>query len=349
MRTRSFIQRAALGVAASLCVASAIGAQASDYRIIQTLHLTGEGGWDYLSFETATKRLFIARGTRVQVVDATTGALLGEIADTQGVHGVALAVDQGKGYTSNGRGDSITVFDLASLKTLKVIQTPDGRNPDFIAYDATTKRVVAFNGAGRNASIVDAVSDRLVATVALGGKPESAVVDGRGRVFVDIEDRNEVVEIDLATGTVVARIALAGCEEPAGLGMDLAKRRLFVGCRNQRMVVVDADRRSVVASLPIGAGVDATAFDSGRGVAISSQGDGTVAIVGEGGDGRFVVRQTVATRRGARTMAVDPATHRIYLVTADFVETPAAEGATRPRRVMQPDTFTLIVLSDESQ
>lgn len=340
--------------AARLLVTAAVATAGSDvtaagYRVVAQYPVAGEGGWDYLTFDPARQRLFVTRGTHVLVVDPANGQVTGQINDTPGVHGVALAGDLGKGYVSDGRTDAVTVFDLASLGTRGTVETPDGKGPDAIAYDAATRQVVAFNGGSHNASIIDATTDRLVATLPLDGKPESSAGDGRGMLYVAIEDRDEVVAVDLVTRSVVDRFAMRGCDEPAGLALDTKARRLFVGCHNRKMIVFDVGLRSVIATLPIGEGVDAVAFDAGRKVAVSSQGDGTMTVVGEGSGGRYKVLQTLMTRRSARTLALDPGSHRIYLVAAEFSGSAAVAGSPRPRRVMRPHSFVLLVVGDEGK
>ncbi|HEX9392063.1 MAG TPA: hypothetical protein VF928_12185 [Usitatibacteraceae bacterium] len=322
-------------------------ATGAEYAVKTKFKIGGEGGWDYLSYDTPRNRLFITRGTRVQVVDPDKGTVVAEIADTPGVHGLALANDLGKGYTSNGRDNSVTVFDLKTLKTLGKISTVGGDNPDFIAYDAVAKRVLAFNGRSHNASVIDAVSDTLVATIPLRGKPEAAVADGKGRMFVDIEDTNELTAIDTRKAAVADTWPLAGCDEPAGLAIDAHTRRLFVGCHNKALLVLNADSGKIVATLPIGEGVDATIFDVETKQVFSSQGDGTLSIIKEETADRFSTPQTVITQRGARTMALNPKNHDIYLVSAEFDEAPATPGQRRPRRTMRPDSFTLIVVSEK--
>ena len=335
-----------LSVVASLPIV-AQAAQAGDYTLLNKFALGGEGGWDYLSYDTGSKRLFIARGSRVQVVDAERGVVTGEIADTPGVHGVALAPDLGKGYSSNGRDNSVSVFDLATLKTLAKISTPGGENPDFIAYDPASKQVLAFNGRSHNASIIDASRDQLVTTIKLAGKPEAAVADGRGLVFVDIEDKNEITVIDTRKNAVLHHWPLPGCDEPAGLALNAQTRRLFVGCHNKTLLVVNADTGQTVASLPIGAGVDANAFDAQTGLLFSSQGDGTLSIIKETSADHFVVQQTAATQRGARTLALNPDNHHVYLVSAEFDEIAASGAEPRPRRVMRPGSFVLLVMGEK--
>jgi YVTN family beta-propeller protein len=326
-------------------VAASTGAMAAEFTLRASYQIAGDGGWDYLSYDTASNRLFIARASRVRVVNPDSGAITGEIADTPAVHGVALAGDLGKGYPSNGRDDSVTVFDLRTLATLSKVRTPAAAHPDFIIYDASTRRILAFNARSHDASVIDAVTEKLDATIALGGKPEAAVADGRGRVLVDLENKNDIAEIDTLAATVVAIRPLAGCREPVRLAMDVRTRRLFVGCHNPSMLVVNADTGAVVASLPIGDVVDATAFDAKTGQVFGSQGDGTLSVVNEETADPFRLEQTVLTRRGARTMALKPVNHDVYLVTADIDETPAASRPRHPTRTMHPGSFTLLAFS----
>jgi DNA-binding beta-propeller fold protein YncE len=334
-----------LVVAALAC--SCLSTAAAEFKILQTWKIGGAGGWDYLTYDAGSSRLFISRDDRVQVVDPEKGVVLTEIGDTPGVHGIALADDLGKGYTSNGRDNSVTVFDAKSLRLRAKIKLIDAENPDSIVYDAGTKRVITFNGRSGNASVIDAVSDKLVGTIKLPGKPESAVSDGKGTVWVDIEDKNLVAVIDLRRGVAAATWPLPGCDEPAGLAIDMVSRRLFVGCHNKKMLIIDADKGAVVQTLPIGDGVDANAFDPEKDLAFSSQGDGTLTIVREESADKFSVLQQVATRRGARTMALNPRNHHIYVVTADFEEGLAVPGQKRPRRFIKPDTFTILVVGEE--
>jgi DNA-binding beta-propeller fold protein YncE len=310
------------------------------YRLARTFPIGGVGGWDYLTFDAASRRLFIARATRVQVVDVDKGTLVGEITGTNGVHGVALAADLGEGFASDGKANAVTVFDLKTLKVLATIEIP-GRNPDAIIYEPATKRVLTFNGASRDATVIDAVKRAVVATTPLPGKPEFAAVDGRGGVFVNIEDTSQLIRIDAAKASAGASIALSPCEEPTGLSIDAANRRLFAGCHNKLMVVVDPDEGKVVAALPIGAGVDATAFDAGAHAAFSSNGDGTLTVIREDGPDAFSVAQNAGTQKGARTMAVDFVTHDVYLVTADLK--PGAAKSDRPKPV--DGTFRVLVFS----
>jgi DNA-binding beta-propeller fold protein YncE len=321
------------------------GAWASDFQVLDKFRIGGEGAWDYLTYDPVGQRLFISRASHVLVVNPKNGKLVGQIADTPGAHGIALANDLGKGYVSNGRANSVTVFSTADLHTIAKLPS-GGENPDYIAYDQATTQVVVFNGKSRSASVIDAAVDRLVATVLLSGKPEAAASDGAGRMFVNIEDRNEIAVIDLKQHAVTANWPLAGCEEPSGLAIDREHHRLFAGCHNETMLVIDSTNGQAVASLPIGKGVDANTFDPGAMLAFSSQGDGSLTVVQEQAPDRFSVLQNLATQEGARTMALDVEHHRVFLVTADFeLATPASTGDRRRGKV-KPGSFTLLVVGE---
>jgi YVTN family beta-propeller protein len=313
------------------------------YEVKQKYVLGGEGGWDYLTFDPAGKRLFISRGTHVMVVDTAKGSVIGDIPDTTGVHGIALAQDLGKGFTSNGRDNSVTVFDLKTLKEVSKIKI-EGQNPDAILYDPASQRVFTFNGRSNNATVIDAAKGTVVATIPLDGKPEFGAADGKGKVFVNIEDKSEVTAIDAKKAVVLNTWPLAPCEEPSGLAMDQKHRRLFAGCHNKMMAVVDADSGKVIATPAIGQGVDANAFDADQQLAFSSNGDGTLTVVHEDAPDKFTVVENAETQRSARTMALDTTNHDVYLVAADFDEAPPAKEGERPRRTMKPGTFTLLVV-----
>src|SRR5499427_2018232 len=325
-----------------LAIACAIGTSVkafapAKYEVKQKYVLGGDGGWDYLTFDAAGKRLFISRGTHVMVVDPYKGAAVGDIPDTPGVHGIALAQDLGKGFTSNGRDNTVTVFDLKTLKTTAKIKI-EGENPDAILYDAASKRVFTFNGATKNATVIDADKGTVVSNIPLDGKPEFAAADGKGMVYVNIEDKSELTAIDAKKGAVATSWPLTGCEEPSGLAMDQKNRRLFAGCHNKVMAVVNADTGKVIATPAIGQGVDANGFDPGTQLAFSSNGDGTLTVVHEDSADKYTVAQNAETQRGARTMALDTNTHDVYLVTAEFDEQPPAKEGDRPRRTMKPGT-----------
>jgi DNA-binding beta-propeller fold protein YncE len=275
------------------------------------------------------------------VVDPYKGSVLAEIPNTPGVHGIALAQDLGKGFTSNGRENTVTVFDLKTLKETARIKI-EGENPDAILYDAATKRVFTFNGRSKNATAIDAVKDTVIGNIPLNGKPEFAAADGKGMVFVNIEDTHELTSIDAGKAVVVKTWSLKPCEEPAGLAIDLKSRRLFAGCHNKMVAVANADNGNVVTTFPIGQGTDAMAFDPGSSLVFSSNGDGTLTVAHEDSADKYTVAQNAETQKFARTMALNPATHDVFLVTAEIEMLPG-EGK-QPRRSMKPGTFTLLVV-----
>jgi DNA-binding beta-propeller fold protein YncE len=332
-----------LFVAACLCASSVKAFSPAQYQVKQKYVLGGDGGWDYLTFDAAGKRLFISRGTHVMVVDPYKGSVVGDIPDTAGVHGIAIAQDLGKGFTSNGRDNTVTVFDLKTLKQTAKIKI-DGENPDAILYDPSSKRVFTFNGRSKNATVIDATNDKVVGNIPLDGKPEFGVADGKGGVFVNIEDKNEVTSIDAKKAVVIKSWPLAPCEEPSGLAMDPKSRRLFAGCHNKMMAVMDADSGKVIATPAIGEGVDANAFDADKQLAFSSNGDGTLTVVHEDTPGKFTVLENAETAKFARTMALDTTNHDVYLVTAEIEMAPPAKEGERPHRTMKPGTFTLLVV-----
>jgi DNA-binding beta-propeller fold protein YncE len=314
------------------------------YRLTREIPIAGDDGWDYLSFDGSSGRLFVAHGTRVQVIDTGTLLPAGEIADTLGVHGVALANDLGRGYVSCGRSGTIVVFDVRSLARLQEIPAT-GEGPDAILYDPFTRRVFSFNGRGRNATAIDAVKNEVVGTVPLDAKPEFAVSDGTGKIYVNLEDTGSIAVIDARTLAVEHVWPVATCEEPTGLAIDRAHHRLFTGCRNRKLAIVDATSGRLVATLPIGAGVDATAFDPGAGLAFASAGDGTLTVVREETPERFLVAQTVTTKPGARTMALDEHTHRLYLVSAGLGPRPTGSPEQpQPHPPILPGSFVLLVV-----
>jgi YVTN family beta-propeller protein len=338
------VRRLTLAVAALAAAGASAQAQTPNYHVASKVKLGREGGWDYLIVDTAGHRVFISRGTHTLVVDAKTDSVIGDIMDTPGVHGIAFAYDMGRGYTSNGRDSSITVFDLKTLAPVARVHT-SGVNPDAIVYDDFSRRVFAFNGRSGDATAIDATTNTVAGTVPLGGKPEFAVVDGKGSLWVNIEDKSEIARLDTKTLTVTSRFALAPCEEPSGLALDRASRRLFTVCSNRMMAVVDADGGKVVTTVPTGDGTDAAGFDPATKLAFASNGEGTLTVVHEDTPNTAHVVQTVATQRGARTMALDPRTHIVYEVTADFGPPPAPTAdRPRPRPTMVPDSFTLLVI-----
>lgn len=342
---KEFFCGVALVFAVFAVVFSSHAASPAQYQLKQKFTLGGDGGWDYLTYDAEGKRLFISRSTRVQVVDPEKGTVIAEIPNTPGVHGIALAQDLGKGFTSNGRENTVTVFDLKTLKEVARIKLDGAENPDAIVYDDASKRVLTFNGRSNNATLIDATNNTVAGTVALDGKPEFGAADGTGMVYVNIEDKSELSAIDAKQGKLVSTWPLTGCEEPSGLAIDRKGHRLFSGCGNKVMAITNFDTGKVVTTVPIGQGVDANGFDAKEANAFSSNGDGTLTVVHEDSPDKFSVVQNATTQRGARTMALNPNNHEVYLVTAEIEEAPPAEGQTRPRRTMKPGSFTLLVMS----
>ena len=315
----------------------------SGYHLLKKIPLGGEGFWDYIIFDSPTRRLFISRGTKVVVLDVDSGKAVGEIPNTDGVHGIALASDLGRGFTSNGRAGTVTIFDLKTLQVIGSAQA--GTNPDAIIYDPASKRVFAMNGRSKDVTAIDGATGKVVGTIPVDGKPEFAAADGAGRVYVNIEDKSEEQQIDSQNLKVTATWPLAPCDEPSGLAMDSANRRLFAGCGNKMMGVINADTGKVVATPAIGEGVDADAFDPGTGYAFASNGgSGTLTVVHEDSPDKYSVVEDVPTQARARTMALDPKTHEVFLVTADFDPAPAATADNaHPRPTMVKDSFVVLV------
>jgi DNA-binding beta-propeller fold protein YncE len=332
-----------LGITLVIFLKVTVAQAASGYHILNTYALGGEGGWDYLTIDPSTRHLFISHATHVLVIDADSGRQIADIPDTPGVHGIALAPELGRGFISNGREGTVTVFDLGTLKATGKIKA--GENPDAILYDPATKRVFAFNGRSHDATAIDAAKAEAIGTIKLDGKPEFAVSDGKGNVFVNIEDKSELAKLDPQALSVKARWPLAPCQEPSGLAIDRKNRRLFSGCDNKMMAIVDADSGKVITTAPIGEGVDANAFDPDTGFAFASCGEGVLTIVHEDTLDKYSVVDNVQTQRGARTMTLDPKTHDVFLVTAKYgTAPPATADNPRPRPAIIPGTFVVLVL-----
>ena len=321
-------------------------ARAESLHVAARIPIGGEGGWDLLAVDTLRNHVFVTHGTRVEVVNPDSGRVVGVIDNTPGVHGVALAPELGCGFTSNGRDSSVTVFDLASLAVLGRIGIP-ARNPDVILYDSFTRRVFTMNGGSASATAIDARTRQVLATVPLGGRPEFAVSDGAGRLFINLEDSSAVEALDARRLAVVARWPLAPGEEPTGIAFDLAHHRLFSACSNQKLIVLDSRSGRRVAELPIGRGVDGAAYDARRGLIYTSNGaDSSVSVIHEDAPDRFTSLDAVATERGARTVALDESSGALYLPTADFGPPPApTPERPNPRPAILPGTFRLLVLS----
>jgi DNA-binding beta-propeller fold protein YncE len=329
-------------VVAILCVGPAF-ASGPGYHVVKSYPVGGDGGWDYLTADAAARRLYISRGTHVVVLDLDSGKTEGEIADTPGVHGIALAQELGRGFVSNGREGTVSIFDIKTLATSNKVKV--GENPDAILYDPATKRVFTFNGRSQDSTVIDAEKGTVLGTIKLDGKPEFAASDGKGEVFVNIEDKSELVMIDPNKMEVKAKWPLAPCESPSGLSMDRTNRRLFVGCENKMMAVVDADSGKILATPVIGDGVDATTFDDETGLAFASCGEGVLTVVREESPAKFTVAENVTTQAGARTLALDSKTHNVFVVTAKFGPPPAPTADNpHPRRSILPDSFVVLMV-----
>jgi hypothetical protein len=313
--------------------------------VLRTLKAGGEGGWDYVTLDHESHRLYVPRSSRVMVL-ALEGKVLGEIPNTAGVHGVAIARDLDRGFVSNGRANTMTVFKLSTLEVVKEVKTT-GENPDAILYDPATRQVFTFNGRGKNATVFNAQTLEVTATIPMGGKPEFAACDGKGRVFVNVEDTHELLAIDAKANTVSARWSLKPLEEPTGLAIDAAHQRLFAVGGNKLMAVVDANSGKVVKTLPIGEGCDGVAFDAKVGLVYASNGEGTLTVVRTDGKDGFTVLGDFPTRKGARTLAVDESTHLVYLPTAEFGPAPEPKPGQRSRPAMIPDSFQILVFGEK--
>ena len=326
-----------------LLTGATAGLQSQSYHVTHTYTLGGDGGWDYLSLDTVGHRLFVARQDRVMVMDPANGKLLAEIPGLNRAHGIAFDYADGKGFATSGGDSSVVIFDLKTLQvTGRTIAAPDA---DAVLFDPVTKRIFTFNGDSRSSSVIDAASGKRIGTIDLGGGPEFAVSAGDGKLYVNLEDSSAIDEIDAATMKVLRRWPLAPCQSPSGLAIDRAHHRLFSGCHNKVMAISDAQAGKVITTVPIGEGVDANRFDPGTQLAFASTGDGTITVVHEDGPDTYSVVTNVATKRGARTMEVDLATHVVYTVSADFGPPPApTPDRPRPRPSIVPGTFALLVL-----
>lgn len=338
---------AGLGLLAGLAAGAAAAAESAPEKmsVLQQWKLGGQGGWDYLTLDSSARRLFVSRGTHVDVVATDSGKIIGTIPDTNGVHGIALAEDLKRGYTSNGKADSVTVFDLDSLKVIREVKVP-GHNPDAILYEPVGKHVFTFNGKSKDVTVLDAAQLTVVATLPVPDKPEFAVDDGAGQIYVNIESEpGQMVVIDSRTLKVKATWTLTGCPSPSGLAIDTAAHRLFSVCDDKVMAITDAQTGKQIARITVGEGPDAAAYDPKRKRVFSSNGEGTLTVVKQDSADQYRVAEIVKTRRGARTMALDPASGKIYLATADFGPAPAATAEQpHPRPAAVAGSFTLLVV-----
>ena len=329
-------------VFAFVLIAATAAFAAEGYHVVNKIKIGGTGFWDYVAADGASHRVYASHGTSVAVVDSEKGAVIGTIVDLHGVHGIAIAAGLNKGFISNGQSSTVTVFDLSTLA--KTAEIPTGQGPDSICFEPKTGRVFTFNGHSGDATAIDAKSNAVVATLPLGGKPEFCAAPGDGRLYVNIEDKSTLVEIDAAKPAVLRTAKLAPCDGPSGLAIDTADGVLFSVCDNKVMAVTDIKEMKVIATPAIGQGPDAAGYDPGPGLAFSSNGrDGTLTVV-KMVDGKWQVVDIVPTEPGARTMAVDTVTHKVYLLTAELGPAPAAQPGQRVRPSIVPDTFHVLVV-----
>ena len=335
---------ASIAIAFAALAAAPVGAQESSYHVVATYPLGGDGGWDYLALDTVHNRLFIARSDRLMVVDPDKGTVLGEIPGFDRAHGIAFSYDRGHGFATSGADSTVTMFDLATLKVLghTVVDADD----DAILYDPESTHIFTMNGDANTASVIDAATGKRIGTIPLGGQPEFGVADGAGKIYINLEDKGAIVEVDAKAMKVTRNWSIAPCESPTGLAIDVAHERLFSVCRNRIMAISDASAGKVVTTVPIGSGVDAARFDPATGDAFASNGEGSLTVVHESGADEFQVVQTVPTMSGARTMELDLRSHRLYTVGAKFGAAPDHPTPANPRQraPMVPGSFTLVVL-----
>ena len=310
----------------------------SNYKIVNKIHVEGDGGWDYINVDEANSRIFVSHSTVAQAIDIKTGKVAGTIPDTKGIHGIAIAADLNKGFTSNGRDSSITVFNLKTLEVITKVKVT-GRNPDAILYDPFSQRVFTFNGGSSNSTVIDAKENKVVATIPLEGKPEFSATDGKGKIYVNIEDKSLLDQINATTLKVEHSWSIAPGEEPSGLALDNQNHRLFSVCGNKLMVVTDAETGKIITTLPIGDRCDGVTFDPDKKRAYSSNGEGTITVVQEENSNSFKVLETIPTQLGARTITIDKTTHHLYLPTAEYESTPSG---TNRRPPIKPNSFVIL-------
>lgn len=310
----------------------------SNYKIANKIHVEGEGGWDLLNVDEVNGRILVSHATVAQAIDIKTGKLAGTIPDTKGIHGIAVANNLNKGFTSNGRDSSVTVFNLKTLEVITKIKIT-GRNPDAILYDPFSQKVFTFNGGSNNSTVIDAKTNKVIATIPLDGKPELPDADGKGKVFVNIEDKSIINVINSATYKVEQHWPIAPGEEPSGLALDNQNHRLFSVCGNKLMVVIDAETGKIITTLPIGGGCDGVAFDPGKKRAYASNGEGSITVVQEENSNSFKVLETVKTQPGAKTIAIDKTSHHLYLTTAEYESVPSANNRRPP---VKPNSFEIL-------
>jgi YVTN family beta-propeller protein len=329
---------------AALSFTTSINAQSkSGYHIDKRILVGGGGSWDYLTFDQASNRLFVSHYSKVEVIDANTDEVIDDIPKMSGVHGIAIANEFGLGFISNGLANSVSVFDLKTLKITSEI--PVGKNPDAILYDGFSHRVFVYNGETNDVSVIDAKEAKLISSVPLMGKPEFSATDLKGHIFVNLEDKNEVVCFDALSLNILGRWKLAGGSEPTGLAIDIEHNRLFSVCHNKLIFILDSETGAVIAKLPIGAKVDGCAFDPGTGLAFTSNAEGSITVVKEESPSKFSVLETIKTQVGAKTITLNPATHALYLPTAEFGDAPSpTKEVPSPKAPILPNSFIIIKL-----
>ena len=323
---------------AALIISSSSSIAQSNYKVANKIHVEGEGGWDYLNVDEVNDVIFVSHATVAQAIDIKTGKLVGTIPDTKGIHGIAIANDLNKGFTSNGRDSSVTVFNLKTFEVITKIPTT-GQNPDAILYDPYSQKVFTFNGRSNNSTVIDAKENKVVATIPLDGKPEFSATDGKGKIFVNIEDKSVINVINSSTLKVEQHWPIAPGEGPSGLALDNQNHRLFSVCSNKLMVVLDAETGKVITTLPIGDRCDGVAFDPEKKCAYSSNGEGSITVVKEENGNSFNVLETVVTQPGAKTIAINKTTHHLYLTTAEYESAPTA---TNRRPPVKPNSFEIL-------
>lgn len=318
------------------------GTREAVYKLDHRISMPGDEGWDFLSVDSIARRLYLTRGQRVDVLDLQTEKIVGNVSGTEGVHGVAIAADLGKGFSSNGKSNSVTVFNLKTLKSTRTIKVGEG--PDVILYDEFSHRVFAFNGKSKDVTVIDAKKEKVVETVALNARPEFAVSDGKGSIYFNLEDKNSIASMDPVTMKLGTVWPLPGAESPSGLAIDLEHSLLFAVCDGKKMEVVDAKTGTVTAEIAIGDHPDAAAFDPGTQLVFSSNGEGNLTVAHEVSPTAFTVVDTVTTQKGAKTMALDPTTHQVYLLCARYLTETATAGEEHHRRKIEPGSVELLVL-----
>ncbi|HLG99006.1 MAG TPA: YncE family protein [Bryobacteraceae bacterium] len=324
------------------CVAIVAAFASEGYKVIGKIKIGGTGGWDYVAVDPDANRVYASHGTEVDVVDPKAGKVVGQIQQLHGVHGVAVAPEFGKGFITNGQSNSVTIFDLKTLA--KVGEPQTGQNPDSVCFEPKTKHIFTFNGRSNDSTAIDPKTNEVIKTIPVGGKPEECQPDGTGKMYVNLEDSSEIVELDAAKPAVLRHASLAPCESPSGLAIDVKDKKLFAACDNKMMAVIDIPTLKVVATPAIGPGPDGAGFDSGLGLAFTSNGgDGTLSIVKQV-NGKYETVDNVPTERGARTMTVDSKNHRVYLLAAEYGPAPQAPPGKKARPSILPDTFHILVV-----